>query len=43
MTSNLVETVVAHLGGEPVLTQIGARDFFSDGDAGEFPIESCQS
>jgi hypothetical protein len=30
-SSYLVETIVAHLGGEHVLAQIGAREFFSDG------------
>ena len=30
-SSHLVETVVSHLGGEHVLAQIGAGDFFSDG------------
>ena len=30
-SSHLVEAVVAHLGGEHVLAQIGASDFFSDG------------
>jgi hypothetical protein len=30
-SSHLVETIVAHLGGERVLAQIGPREFFSDG------------
>jgi len=30
-SSHVAETIVAHLGGENVLAQIGARDFFSDG------------
>ena len=30
-SSHVAETIVAHLGGEHVLAQIGARDFFSDG------------
>ena len=30
-SSHLVDTIVAHLGGEHVLRQIGAREFFADG------------
>jgi hypothetical protein len=31
VSSNLAETIILHLGGEAVLTRIGAHEFFSDG------------
>jgi len=37
-SSHLVETITAHLGGEQVLTRIGARGFFSDGGRVSFRL-----
>jgi len=37
-SSDLVETIVSHLGGENVLAQIGAGEFFSDGARVSFQL-----
>ena len=38
VSSHLVETIITHLGGEHVLAQIGAREFFSDGERVSFRL-----
>ena len=37
-SSHLVETIIAHLGGQHVLAQIGASGFFSDGARVSFQL-----
>jgi len=37
-SSHLVRTVNSHLGGDDVLAQIGAREFFSDGTRVSFRL-----
>jgi len=42
-STHLVETIITHLGGEQVLSQIGARDFFADGARVSFRLSHANS